>query len=383
MSAEGRRGLRAAAERFEDRIAGEQRHLAAGNVVGERLPAFLYGLGTAHDDLARTRALLGDGDGARTAYAAGAVYYLSSVHESRKRRGLLGPRQRRDQPHTGIRAIERALLSRDDDLVACAAREVVGMDEAVLVASDNRSFYAAKALAAVVLDDDRVEQFVEEYRHATRHDRTTGDEAALLVVEGVAERDASKVARGLEKALDRPGPYAAGTDGEADREVDDHLAALCLLAGRKGLDLSVEAPAVPAVLVPDPSSATRVVRAGEPPGEGALPDVHRDPETGAYVVVERIPFPDGPLTADDLPGTPDGRLLSDEWLDAAIDRLRGVDDPDRRELAGELADAREEGTLRRRLVVHPGERERSGYRVERSVFEAGIDAVELYTGEDD
>lgn len=367
-----------AVERLEVRIDEGQRRLSTRTVPDERVPAAVYDLGKAHDALARTLLLLGEVDRAREAYAEGTVYYLASVRESADRRGMLRPRERHDDPWTCVHAIERGLLGGRGDLVECVARETLSMGQPFLVEHDNRSYYAAKLLAAVVLDEDEWSRHAEEYRHAVGDRPDPSEESRLFVYEGIAEDDTAKVARGLEGMLERRGQFAGKGEDPPGQPVDDWLAALVLLAREKGLDLTVEAPTVPAGLLPDPDSFTRVVKPEAP--EEWYPDVHHDAPADEYVLTETVTYPgEGPLTAEDLPEVEGDRVLSDAWVDATVDRLRTADDEDRNELAEDIVAARQSGTLRRRLVVEAGASGRSSVRVDRSVFDLGIDDVEVRT----
>lgn len=360
------------------RIDEQQRRLSTGVVVDERIPAAVYDLGNAHDVLARCHALLGDAEAARAAYAEAAVYYLSAVLESKERRSALRPRERHDDPRTCIHAIERAILADRFDLAECIATETVLMGQPFLVEHDNRSYYAAKLFAAVVLDDDDWSRYAREYRTAIGERPDPPDEFRLFVYEGIAEGDGEKFARGLEGMLEH-GDRSSGEDDEVPGEtVEDWLVALPLLAREKGLDVTVEDPAVPDALLPGAGSGTRVVRRSDPDGD--LPEVQEDPVTGDYVFVEHVTFPEeGPLTAEDLPANEDGRILSDDWVKGAIRRLREHDDEDRRELAEQVDEARRSGDLHRRLVAHRGDADRSDYRVDGSVYRLGVDDVEVRT----
>ncbi|PSQ19182.1 hypothetical protein BRD00_02760 [Halobacteriales archaeon QS_8_69_26] len=371
-------------ERLEDavgkldvRIDEQQHRLSAGVVPDERIPSAVYGLANAHDVLARCHALLGDADAAREAYAEAAVYYLSAVGESKKRRSTLRPRERHDDPRTCIHAIERAVLADRFDLAECIATETVLMGQPFLVEHDNRSYYAAKLFAAVVLEDDDWSRYAREYRTAIGDRPDPPDEFRLFVYEGIAEGDIDELARGLEGMLEHSGRFTEEDDVPGET-VEDWVAALCLLAGEKGLDVTVEDPSVPDVLLPEAGSGTRVIRRSDPDED--LPDVEEDPVTGDYVFAEEVAYPaDGPLTAEDLPETEDGRVLSDDWVKGVIARYRDHGDEEYAALADQLEEARREGEIHRRLVVRPGEDGRTDFRVDRSVYDLGVDDAEFHT----
>lgn len=371
-----------AVEQLELRIDEGQRRLSGGHVVEERVPAAVYSLAKTNDALARTLALLGEGDRAREAYAEAAVYYRSAIHESKRRRDMFRPRERYDDPRTCIRAIERGLLSGQFHLAESAAHETLSMGQQFLIEHDTAPHYAAKLLAAVVLDDDdRRTRYAEEYRNAVGDRMDPVDEHRLFVYEGIAERDAVRTAEGLRGMLEERGQFAGEDDADVPgRPVDDWLAALCLLAREKGLDVTVEADTVPSVLLPEAGASTSVVTRED--HEGWLPDVHRDAGGEGFVLVEEVEYPDrGPLTADDLPEVDGDRVLSKGWVDAAIERLRETGEEDHVERADELEAAHRSRDLRRRLVVRPGGTEREDYRIDGSVYKLGIDEVEVRDAE--
>lgn len=407
-------------ERLEVGIGERQRRLATGAVPDERVPAAVADLGAFQDALARALVAVEEYDRAREAYAEAAVYYHSAVRESKARRSTLRPRQRHDDPWTCIHAIERGLLADRPDLAECAARETRSMGQTFLAEHDNRSYYAAKLLASVVLDDGESSRHAGEYRnalavgragaadHARPHpggdaddpsEPDAGDPAAwrsdpgryraevaarwdredvpdddlLFVYEGIAEGDADRVAHGLAGLLERRRRVAGGD--QPGGPVDDWAVALCLLARRADLDLAVEGPTVPSGLLPEPDPSTRVVRA-EPPAEW-YPQAHRDAEAGDLVLTETVEYAgEGPLTAAELPTVEGETVLSDAWVEATVERLRADGDEDRSDLAEAVVEARRSGELRRRLVVEAGDGA-PAYRIDRSVFEVGIDDVEI------
>jgi hypothetical protein len=363
------------AEQFRDGIAAVQHQLATGGVVDEDLPAALYGLGRRHDALARTMLEDGDSESARRRYAEAAVYYLSSIRESEARRDRLGPRDRHDDAWTRVHAVDRALLSGADDIVECAGRVARRTDWTVLAEGDNESFYTAKLVGAVVRDDEAWFRFAEEFRHATRRDRHPFDEQFCRVLEGIAESDVDATARGLGGMLEA----TAVGDGEVPVPLggaDERIAALCRLAAAKGVDVTVDAATVPRALLPDREEATRVVTGDGTTDTDWRPTVHSDPATGQYTLVERVPYPeDGPLTPAALPETAAGHVLSEEWVDAVIERLRTSGVAGQETRGNSLAAARSAGDLKRRLVVLVAGSDADDYVIDPSLLEHGVDEV--------
>lgn len=106
-------------------------------------------------------------------------------------------------------------------------------------------------------------------------------------------------------------------------------------------------------------------------------ELERD-DDGAPVIAGRIYHPGGePVRAEDVPEREAGRVLSDEWVEAALEEATWRDHYDD-ELVADAKTAFEYGTLIRKLVVVQDRTDQ--HLFEESLTELPIDDVQLLKG---
>ncbi|GAB3022386.1 immunity 49 family protein [Natronobiforma cellulositropha] len=383
--------LEAIHERVREDIEFRLQRWNKGEIADQIVPKHKYGVAGRYQTLGHCNALLGNGEMAQEAYAEATVYYLERVQEARKRRDDLDPTYWEHEPAVLVSAMTAAQLAEAGELLADAARKALAMDEAYLdrfapeYDDSPFRFYNAQVRGVIVLDDDRQSDLLDAYRDAVAglnnpYAETMGDVYAAII-----DGDAAGVVAGLETLLGNHDETVTASTDHPDDFIADTPAALCLLVRDRGLDVTIRSEYVPDVLVP--TDAKHVVgQNGDRTDQGDanvdIPHVERDDETGGYVIVETITHPGGrDLTAEDVPKTEKGRLLSEEWLDAVIDELQSADEAFPQELGKELQIAHEKGVLARKLVVL---QERTGaHTFGESVSELGVDQIELVKGTGD
>ncbi|QIB74195.1 hypothetical protein G3I44_07735 [Halogeometricum borinquense] len=190
----------------------------------------------------------------------------------RDHREELPPNLWEDAPAIYADGMLFALIGRDEDLVHDIAAEAIELDESYLEtfgesAGSQLRYYNAKLLAATILDDDRWEDLLSGYIEAVgqivpteiREQKHVASDLRARLYGALYNREGELFASVFEKYLRG---YAANTPLDTDDPeelLNDELTALCLLANDRGINVTIDSPFVPDVLVPDPSEAIHVV----------------------------------------------------------------------------------------------------------------------------
>lgn len=355
----------------------------------EGVPGFAYSAAKAYEQLACTAALLGAVSQSRRWFGTAASLHYERVVSGRLRRDSRERMVWEAEPRKLSEALTMALLSRDEELLTEIARDAVALDEVYLDEFANEypdsvaSYYQSRVKAALVLGDeetseclsglvDAVEtlsdpsQYWQEipkfYRALDTGDEEAVESAIGQLFEFYVERDAEP---------DEPRAY-----------VFRSLCALVRLAQRHDVSVTVDSERVPKYLVQeslpeddhrldiDVSDVAATSRVG-------FFELEYD-EEGTPVIIGRIYHSGhGDVTADDVPERGAGRVLSDEWTEAALDEAQWRDHYDD-DLTESAVSAYEAGTLKRTLVVVQDRTD--GGTFDESLTELPVDNIKLLKG---
>lgn len=339
--------------------------------------------------LAKCGALLGAVRQSREWFGEAARQYLEHVHAGRLRRDIRERSGWEGEPRMLSRALNAALLSRDETRLAEIATVTLEMDESYLDAfadeylDSSAHFYNVKVRAALVLDDDQAPNLIEQFRE--RVARLTNPSQFWKSIPEYYQALVDESAPAAEAALADLFEYYAEEKPDPDDPGMYVLHTLCahvLLARRCGLDVSLESDRLPSALlrddIPDDDVELDIdlsdLRFTSRVGYFEL---DRD-DDGSPIIAGRMYHPGGdPVSAADVPERESGQLLSDEWIEAALDEAAWRDLAEE-ELIAEAADAFEVGTLKRKLVVIQDRTD--GYTFDESLAELPVDDIELLKG---
>ncbi|MFC5368115.1 Imm49 family immunity protein [Salinirubrum litoreum] len=354
--------LRDHLERSEAEVRRMGRLWNEDKVPVDGVPGFAYSAAKAYEQLACTAALLGAVSQSRRWFGTAASLHYERVVSGRLRRDSRERMVWEAEPRKLSEALTTALLSRDEKLSTGIARDAVALDEAYLdefadeYPDSVASYYQTRVKAALVLDDERASEWLsklvetvetlsdpsrywqvipEFYRALDGGDEEAAESAIGELLEFYVERDTDP---------DEPRKYVLRS-----------LCALVLLARRHDVHVAVDSARVPKYLVQeavpdddrrldvDVSDVTATSRVG-------FFDLERD-EDGIPVIVARMyQSGRGDITADDVPEREAGRILSDDWIEAALDEARWRDHYDD-SVVEDAATAYRDGSLLRKLVV--------------------------------
>lgn len=223
--------------------------LESGDYPAENRHSVHYSVGVRYHGVGAFHIALGELDPAREAFADAARHYLSAAVESRPYRREPPTDKWRNEPIRLVRGLYCAVVAGTDDTLSECAREMLSLDDDYLERYPAQLFYRAKALAAVVLDDDRQREFVEAFEAAVDPHFVPDDEAIARVCRGLLDAEESAVVGGVEDLLEH---HRDRIDGEPDSKSEVlslPATALLVLARDRGLDAWVDSEFVPDVLV--------------------------------------------------------------------------------------------------------------------------------------
>ncbi|WP_159076959.1 hypothetical protein [Halococcoides cellulosivorans] len=245
------------------------------------------------------------------------------------------------------------------------------------------NFYDMKAHAALALDDDRATTYVAELRDAIEvtDDPSLYWETIPEFYAAVLDGSTADVEAALADLHDFFVSEAPNPDDPSEYVLDD-VAASVVLARRHGLDPMIESDRVPeAVLreeIPadDPTLDIDIDSLQFTSDVGFF-ELERDDEDRP-VIAGRIYHPGGePVSADDVPEREAGRVLSDGWIEAALDEAEWREHYDDAMVA-EAREAYEDGTLQRKLVVVQDRTD--GHTFDESLAALPVDDVAMLKG---
>jgi hypothetical protein len=160
------------------------------------------------------------------------------------------------------------------------------------------------------------------------------------------------------------------------------MCALLYLAYRRGVLVKLESDRLPEGLVTEaiPDNERRLdidVSELEFSSPVGLFELERG-DDGSPIILGRIYHPGHePVSADDVPERAVGTVLSDEWIEAALDEAEWRSHYDT-DLVSEARTAHEEGKLRRKLVVVQDRTDE--YTFDETLAKVSVDEIEILKG---
>lgn len=381
--------LRDHLERSEAEVRRMGRLWNEDKVPVDGVPGFAYSAAKAYEQLACTAALLGAVSQSRRWFGTAASLHYERVVSGRLRRDSRERMVWEAEPRKLSEALMTALLSRDEELLTDIARDAAALDEAYLdefadeYPDSVASYYQTRVKAALVLDDERAVEWLsklvdavealsdpsrywqvipEFYRALNAGDDEAADSAIEELFEFYVERDSEP---------DEPRKYVLRP-----------LCALVVLARRHDVHVTVDSERVPKNLVQEatPEHDRRLdvdVSDVEVTSRVGFFEVEYD-EDGTPVIIGRIYHSGrGDVTADDVPEREAGRVLSDEWIEAALDEARWRDHYDD-SVVEDAATAYRDGSLLRKLVVVQDRTD--GGTFDESMATLPVDKIQLLKG---
>lgn len=355
----------------------------------DSVPSALSSAARAYNYLATTAAMLGATEQARQWFGEEARWYAESRKGYRLRRDMRELGDWKNEPPILSRAVDAAVLSRDQEIVQSVARCTLEMDEVYLeVFSDDApvsaaKFYNSKAKAALAIDDERARGLVNRLETEVQHfdDPNRYWQAMPQLYRGLLEGSEAAVQSAVTELYE----YHADRDFDADdprQYVLQHVCAYVVLARRHGIDVSIESDRLPDAILHEDIPADDVELDVDLSGLRLTSRVGffelEQADDGQPVIRGRIYHPGGgDVTADDVPEREAGRVLSDAWIEAALDEAEWREHYDD-DLVSEARAAFEDGTLRRTLVVVQDRTDE--YLFDESLAELPIDDVQLLKG---
>jgi hypothetical protein len=356
----------------------------------ESVPTPLYNTAKAFEQLGRTAALYGAVEQSHRWFGEAARFHHEQIRAYRLRRDMRSRRDWASEPRRFVRALNAALLSHDEQLIEEIATDALGMDECYLdeFADEYTEFptryYNVKVKAARALDDtDYAKELLDSLE--TEIERTDGEGQFWRTLPTYYRSLVDGVGQDAQAAVDEIVEYYTEEHPDPDGPKHFVLDAACaavVLARRHGLDVWVDSERLPPALlrkeVPDDDMTLDIDLSGLTfKSDVGLFELERD-DDGTPVIAGRIYHPGGrEVTAEDVPEREAGRVLSDEWVEAALDEASWRDQYDD-DLVADAKEAFDEGTLVRKLVVVQDRTD--GGLFDDSLTEPPIDDIELMKG---
>lgn len=223
----------------EDALVSEEQDIRVGTY---------HMLTMEHHAMGVYRLLEGNVDAACEAFATAADYQREYLHDVRAHRGEVDIWREVAEPQLIEHGLWFAILSGDEAVRETIAAEAWAIPDAYVERFGRRWLVArAKALAALVTDESRFDEFLDGLE-ATAHDPF--DELLYNAYRGIDDGDAQTVETAVERMLERHDDQV-----EEPRHWDEIMAlgpaAIAVLAREQGLDVSVDSPYLPKVLLED------------------------------------------------------------------------------------------------------------------------------------
>lgn len=373
--------------RFDD-VQDMERLWLSGRAPQDGVQGFLRNTAKSFERLANCAALLDATRQSRQWFGQAARFYLESIDAARVRRDICSRSKWESEPRRVANALHCALLSHDQSRIDTAADVALGMDECYVdVFKDDYTdfpalYYNAKSKAAVTVNDGQAPVFLDELRTGISRlsDPSPFWETVPTFYQAVLDRDEQTADDVVETLLD----YYDDDPSAPAQYVLHTVGAFVVLARRHDLAVSVESERVPEALVRDEIPADDV----ELPVDDDLIEIdvlssvdrfelERD-EDNTPVIAGYVYHPgDVEIHASDVPERAAGRLLADDWIEAALSEAEWRDHYDD-ELVADATAAFEEGTLGRKLVVLQDRTD--GPLFDDSLAELPIDSIDIQKG---
>lgn len=360
-----------------------------GKVPIDGVTTYSYANAKRFERLACAAALLGAVTQSREYFSRATQLYHNRVVAGRLQRDITERIAWEGEPRILSRTLNAALLSWDRELTTTVARDALELDDVYLdeFADDYPNsplgYYQVKAKAALVLNDERAVDLVSDLSDAVQ--KTDDPSQYWLIVPEFYRAVDAGAQEAAQSALERLLAFYAERDPDSEDPrtfVLQTLSALVILARQRRLDVTVDSDRVPSAVVQE------AVPADERRLEVDLSDVEFTSPVGFFeleydeestpVIIGRIYHSgQGDVTADDVPEREAGRVLSDEWVEAALDEARWrdhyVDD-----LVEDAVTAYRDGSLLRKLVVVQDRTD--GGTFDETLSTLPVDTIQLLKG---
>ncbi|WP_312910864.1 hypothetical protein [Natronosalvus caseinilyticus] len=379
---------------FEDEVDETKKRIRwweNGEVPTDGTTTYLYAVARQFEYLGKLAALLGAVHQSRTCFGEVAKCYLAHIEACRLRRDMTEQAKWNHEPQMFARAVNAAVLSRDEELLANVAAATLAMDESYLDAFTESSlsaparYYNAKVKAAIAIDDKSVRALLTNLEESLERfeEKSPYWEAIPVYYRALVDGSESAAQTSLSELYD----YYAAEEPDPDDPrwfVLHHVCAHIVLARRRGLRVSRKSGRLPEALLREdmPADDTELdvdvdLDAFQVTSDVGFFELERD-EDDRPVIAGRIYHPGGePVSADDVPEREAGRVLSDEWVAAALEEATWRDAYDD-ELVADATAAFEDGTVGRKLVVVQDRTDEHTF--DESLAELPVDDVTLLKG---
>lgn len=364
-------------------------HWKSGSADPEAAPNITHSAAREFARLARVAGYEGSLKQAQDWYGIASEYVFQKILTRRNRRDIRDRIEWKGEPSAFFSAVNYALLSRNEELLIEIATEAIAVDDHYLdeFADDYpdspANFYDMKVHAALVLEDDRAARFLEGLETAIQvtDERSRYWNAIPEYYRALLEGSDADAEAALSELFEFFADETPDPDDPSEYVLDE-VCAYIVLARRYGLDVSIDSDRLPDALlredIPDEDGHLDVdVSDLQFTSRVGMFELERD-DDGVPVIAGRIYHPGGgPVSADDVPEREAGRILSDEWVDAALDEATWRDHYDD-DLAKAACEAHEEGTLKRKLVVVQDRTD--GHTFDETLTELPVDDVQMLKG---
>lgn len=236
-------------EHLEDAVDAVERRAQSwrdDRITVDSVPSATYSTAKKFTSLAKTAALLGATEQSREWFGEAARFHLDQIKGHRLRRDIRARVDWKNEPQRFSRAINAALSSRDEELLAEAATGAVDMDECYVeeFADDYPDFlavyYNAKVKGALAIDDERAPDLLDEFERGLERleDKSLFWETIPEYYRALIEEERSATQAAVSELFE----YHAGKNPDPDDPsyfVLDAVCAYILLARRHGIKVSV------------------------------------------------------------------------------------------------------------------------------------------------
>lgn len=377
-------------EAFESRLEDVQRKerlWTGGKAPQDGVQGFLRNTAKSFQRLASCAVLLGATRQSRVWFGQAARYYLESIDAARVRRDICARGVWESEPRRATQALTCALVSHDEDRLTDAAAVALEMDECYLdvFAEDYTDFPAlydnAMAIAAVAVDDPRAPEIIDELRGGV--DQLTEPSEYWTAIPEFYQAIIDGEERTATERLDELFEYYDDESTDTAGYVLHQICAFVRLARRHGLDLTVASPRVPDALVRESVQDDTELDVGSNLTDLTVAscvgrfELDRDDEGTPVIAGYMYHVGDVEVHASDVPEREAGQLLSEGWVEAALEEAQWREHYDD-DLVADATEAFADGTLRRKLVVLQDRVD--GPTFDASLAELPIDKIDLRKG---
>ena len=238
----------------QETIERSQTKLENGTIPSNRVHLVHGKLGQRLRTLGLYKLLLGNHDQAREHFKEATRRRLERVRRARALGDEISASDHRNEAHVLRKALFTAALAADEDLLTETADETMAIDSGFVdrVESTRYDYYAAKAIASLVVDSDEVRDHLDGLEASLDLLQSGPREyyrSMMETVAGIRREDAEQTATGLQGVLAVHEGDVQGDPDTCGELVSVTATALFALAHQCGVDVEVESEFVPAEFV--------------------------------------------------------------------------------------------------------------------------------------